>query len=374
MVNLDRILIVGGGISGLSLATTLHQEGYTPEIIERDGSWPLDGTAIVTPANGVRALRELGVDINQKASVVRRWGFCDRNGELLCETDLEDLWKDVGPCLAISRARLLEALLKRAQSVPSRLCLSPISITQDRNLVQVSFSDGSTGEYDLVVGADGIYSTVRRLVMNSPEPTYAGNMGWRSIVPTRIPGIADNIMFLLGDGCVFGLIPVGDGSTYGFAGVSESRFEDPLAGRVDRLQRRFSMFSGPVPDYLAALKSDGQVHFAPIEWVQLEDWYKGRVVLVGDAAHAGPPHMAEGGCMAMEDAIVLSKVLRTSSSVEGALEAYVQRRRPRVEWVREQSRAAAKGWFLPSKERNATLRERGDQMFRHRYMPLLSPP
>ena len=112
----------------------------------------------------------------------------------------------------------------------------------------------------------------------------------------------------------------------------------------------------------------------PIEWVDLDKWYRGRIVLAGDAAHAGPPHMGQGGCMAMEDGLVLAQVLRGEDTVEAALRAYVKRRRPRVDWVQEQSRAAAQGWVLPAATRNALLREQGDAMFRDRYRPLLALP
>ena len=145
----------------------------------------------------------------------------------------------------------------------------------------------------------------------------------------------------------------------------------PSRARLDRLRRRFAAFGGPVPAYLAALQDDQQLHFGPIEWVKLDEWYRGRVILIGDAAHAGPPHMGEGGCMAMEDALVLAEVLRAADSVEGALEAYVRRRRPRVDWVQAQSRAAARAWVLPPAVRNAALCERGDQMFCDRYRPLI---
>src|SRR3981081_1430618 len=115
-------------------------------------------------------------------------------------------------------------------------------------------------------------------------------------------------------------------------------------------------------------------HFGPIEWVEVDEWYRRRVVLIGDAAHAGPPHMGEGGCMAMEDALVLADVLCTADRLETALETYVRRRRPRAGWVQEQSRAAAQAWVLPPPVRNAALRERGDQMFRDRYRPLIAAP
>lgn len=148
---------------------------------------------------------------------------------------------------------------------------------------------------------------------------------------------------LMGDGCFFGLVPVGDGQTYGFAGVDAERFDDPLPGRLERFRRRFAGFGGPVPAYLDALERDEQLHAGPIEWVEPDRWHEGRVVLVGDAAHAAPPHMGEGGAMAMEDAAVLAELLRSADTVESALEGYAAGRRPRTQWVQDQRRIARAG-------------------------------
>ena len=375
MAEVDRILIVGGGIAGLSLATALHRQGYTPELVERSTAWPAVGAGINLPANGVRVLRALGVGeaVDRTGALLRRWGFFDQQGELLCETDLGELWRDVGPCLGIARVRLQEALLTGAAAVPHRLGVSLTAMTQDDDRVRVSLSGGGCGDYDLVVGADGIYSTVRELAVSSSPPSYAGQMVWRSMIPTRPEGVVD-MMVLVGDGRFFGLVPMGEGYTYGFGAVDGKHFEEPCVGRLERFRRSFVGFGGPVPAYLAALQSDEQLHVGPIEWVELDEWYRGRVVLIGDAAHAGPPHMGEGGCMALEDALVLGDCLRRADSVESALEAYVRRRRPRADWVQKQSRAAAQAWVLPPAVRNAALRERGDQMFRDRYRLLIPPP
>ena len=187
MAEVDRILIVGGGIAGLSLATALHRQGYTPELVERSTAWPAVGAGINLPANGVRVLRALGVGeaVDRTGALLRRWGFFDQQGELLCETDLGELWRDVGPCLGIARVRLQEALLTGAAAVPHRLGVSLTAMTQDDDRVRVSLSGGGSGDYDLVVGADGIYSTVRELAVSSSPPSYAGQMVWRSIIPTR---------------------------------------------------------------------------------------------------------------------------------------------------------------------------------------------
>lgn len=368
---------MGAGIAGLSLAAALDRQGYQAELIERSQEWPAVGAGIITQANGVRVLRALGVGdaLGRSAAVLRRWSFVDQQGEPLCETDLVDMWGDVGPCLGVSRVKLQAALRDAASRVPHRLGISLTTLTPHPTSVRVGFSDGTSGEYDLVVGADGIHSTVRRLAVSaSTTPHYAGTMVRRSIVETRPPGVADNILIVMGEGAFFGVAAIGDGSTYGFGAVGGERNEDPLVGRLERFRRRFAGFGGPIPAYLAALRSDERVHMGPIEWVELNEWYRGRVVLIGDAAHAGPPHMTEGGCMAMEDGLVLAEVLRSEESVEGALEAYVRRRRPRTDWVQQQSRVAAQSWVQPSRVRNAAFRERGDRMFRERFQALVAPP
>jgi len=151
MADVERILIVGGGIAGLSLATALHRRGYIPELVEQSTTWPAVGAGINLPANGVRVLRMLGLGeaVERTAAVLRRWGFFDQEGELLCQTDLEELWRDVGPCLGVMRVKLHEALLTGAAAVQHRLGVSLTALTQDDNRVRVSFSDGRSGDYDL---------------------------------------------------------------------------------------------------------------------------------------------------------------------------------------------------------------------------------
>ena len=167
---------------------------------------------------------------------------------------------------------------------------------------------------------------------------------------------------------------MGDGRTYGFGNVTGPRLHDAVNGRRQRLRDHFAGFGGLVRDYLDCLESDEQIHCGPIEWLELDRWHVGRVVLIGDAAHATSPNMAEGACLALEDALVLAENLQSKARVETALDAFVARRRPRVDWVQRGSRAVGDMLSLPSAIRNGVLRERGVAMLEDRFRPLTAAP
>jgi FAD-dependent urate hydroxylase len=375
MARAERILIVGGGIGGLSVAAALHTCGFEPELIERSDAWYAVGAGIAMQPNGIRLLRTLGIGtaVERAGTVIRRWDFCDEHGEVLSETDLTALWGDVGPFIGIGRRELQRALLAAAAAVPSRLGTSVRSLTQDDEGVSVKLSDGSAATYDLVIGADGVGSSVRELAFDAAPPVYGGQMVWRSLAPVRPRG-PTHLQFLLGDGCFFGLCPVGSDQTYGFGNIVGPAYRDPVEGRLARLRERFAHFGDIVQEYLAALDSDAAIHCSAIEWLGEERWCTGRVVLIGDAAHASSPMMGQGGSLAVEDAGVLAESLRAAQTVEQALDDYVVRRRPRVRWVREQSRIAGESLRMPVSARNAVLRARGDEMMRQRFAPLIAVP
>lgn len=190
---------------------------------------------------------------------------------MLFETDLEELWDKTGPCIAIDRPRLQKNLLAGASAVPCRLGTSVTSLTQDKQRVQVDFSDGSTSNYDLVVGADGISSTVRTLMMGALQYDYTGLMIWRSLVQIPPPDPA-NFRIMFGDGCFFGITPLRDGPTNIFGAVGMPRAHDPLQGRLERFRQKFADFGEPVQQCLAALSSDEQIYCGPAELVQPDHW------------------------------------------------------------------------------------------------------
>src|SRR6516162_3551823 len=191
MAKLGTILVVGGGVAGLTTAAALDRYGFTTELVERQQAWQALGAGFLVQPNGMRMLGSLGLatGVENAGAVVRRWQFCDEQGEVLSEIDLETLWGDAGPCVGIERPKLQRALLPGVANLRCRLGTSVISLEQDDRRVSVGFSDGSTGNYDLVVGADGIRSTVRTLTLTTAVPSDLGAMNWRSIAPFRPAGL-----------------------------------------------------------------------------------------------------------------------------------------------------------------------------------------
>jgi FAD-dependent urate hydroxylase len=182
MVDSMRTLIVGGGIAGLTLTAALHRQGFEVSVVERNPTWQTLGAGMAIQPNAMRALRALELDsaVADRGIVLHRWGFCDRHGKLLCEIDLEDFWTGVGPFIGIERAMLQQALLTGVTAVPCRLGTSVTAVQQDDDGVSICFSDGSSGRYDLVVGADGISSSIRDLVFGANPLLGAGHIAWRS--------------------------------------------------------------------------------------------------------------------------------------------------------------------------------------------------
>jgi 2-polyprenyl-6-methoxyphenol hydroxylase-like FAD-dependent oxidoreductase len=269
---------------------------------------------------------------------------------------------------------LHRALAQGVADVPCRLGTAVTSLAQDDRGVRVAFSDGTSGAYDLVVGADGIRSTVRALTLGAAPPTYLGAMNWRSTAPVRPAGLESALQMHVDDRRIFGLVTVGGGHTYSFAISIEPQFHDPVEGRLERLRARFADFGPRVQEYLAALQRDDQIVCSAMEWVPVEKLYNGRVVLVGDAAHASSPMLGQGGCMAMEDACVLAEELRSGTTLDAALASFAKRRRPRVEWVQQESLAVTQMRTLSADSRARTLRESGDRTTQARFAALVAAP
>jgi FAD-dependent urate hydroxylase len=368
-----RILVVGAGLAGLALARALRRVGLDAEVIERAERWDGGGTGMYLPANGVRALGALGLEaeVAARAAPIPRQRLLDHRGRLLADIDLHALWGEVGACLALPHTDLHEIL---RDGVPVSLGRTVTWMAHLDGPVTVAFDDGGGGTYDLVVGADGLHSAIRRLAGDPRAPVAVGQQSWRWLAEADGPPEVATWTVLLGRGASFLAVPVGGGAVYCYADTTDTT--DITGGGGDplwRLRERFAGFAAPVPQLLARLHDPAGIHAAPIQQVAAEWWGRGAVVLVGDAAHGMSPNMAQGAALAFEDALVLAACVRDAATVGQALAVFVARRRPRTGWVRAQTHRRDRTRDLPPALRNLTLRVLGRRIFRSNYRPLLQP-
>jgi FAD-dependent urate hydroxylase len=374
MATAARVLIVGAGIAGLALGRALRKQGLAPEIIERAVSWTPGGTGLYLPGNGVRALGALGLADELLARAVRisHQRILDHRGRQLAEIELSTLWNPVGLCVGIARSELHRILLDGASGVPMRLGIIVTALRQENDQVEVDFADGSTGRYDLVVGADGIRSSIRRLVFGGESPRHLGQVSWRFLVDHS--GAIENWTAMLGRRRAFLALPVGSNRLYCYADLATRTTEDPTDRDLVRFRALFGEFAEPVPSIFGGLESFDSIHFSPIEEIIVDTWVQGSVVLIGDAAHATSPNMAEGASMALEDALVLTRMLATHGSPALALSAFSERRKARIRWVRERTHRRDRIRTLPVPLRNLALRLAGTALYRRDYRPLFEEP
>jgi 2-polyprenyl-6-methoxyphenol hydroxylase-like FAD-dependent oxidoreductase len=338
-----RVLVVGGGIGGLSTAIALRQRGVEIDVVEINPKWDVYGVGIIQPANAIRALDALGLAEKAVAQGYAMKGsrFHDSRGNLLGEVPALDLLGPRYPPMnGITRPRL-HAIFQDAvknSGANIRLGLTVDAVGEDG---RVTFSDGASGEYDLVVGADGIHSLVRNLVFpDAPEPEYTGQIVWRYNVPRREE--LETLDMFVGSNGKAGFVPLAPDLMYilyieAVPADQVKMPEDRLAGIF---RERLSEFGGPVAEVRDRHITDSaKVVVRPVESLLVpKPWHCGRVVLVGDAAHATSPHVGQGGAMAMEDAIVLAHEVTSGRDLDEALERYVDRRYPRCREIWEISR------------------------------------
>lgn len=369
-----RILVVGAGIAGLSLARALRLRSIDADLVERSIDWPIAGAGVYIPGNGTRALDALGLGAaaRARATVVERRRLLDDHGHLLIDYDEAGFWRGVAPPIALHRRDLHDILLEGAAGTPIRLGTTVTSVVDDDGSVRVAFSDGRDGAYDLVVGADGIHSELRTMVFGGPAPRLVGQAGWRFVIEGH-PEIRGWNAWL-GPDRGFLLLGIGGGRLYGFVDVRSTTLEDPTGGDPSRLSPLFADFVDPVPAMLDEALRAAELWFAPVEEVSPPTWSKGRVVLIGDAAHASSPNMAEGASMAMEDALVLAETLAASGDVDTALASFRARRSKRVEHVQHTTHRRDRLRYLHPFVRRTIMGVAGHRTFRAHYAPLLALP
>ncbi len=321
-------LIVGAGIAGLALGIALRDAGVPFVLAERRATPAAEGTGIVLTGNAVAALAELGLDaaVLAAGSPFAAIEFADAAGAALFTLDLGDqhAW---GTWLCINRARLEDVLLAALEPTRVQWGKTLVELDETGSGVRAKWNDGSTTAHTVVIGADGVRSTVRSRRFGEHETRLRDFTGWRFV--SRSDLALRRPLHLLGNGATFLLYPLPGGETYCGAGpVDAGNVQGD--GPMDRMRNAFRDFGEPVQTALASLTADTDLHPTSYHSLQLQTWHTSRTVLIGDAAHACPPTLSLGAAMALEDARVLAERLTTAADPRQALTQFEQLRRPKV--------------------------------------------
>lgn len=347
-----RILIVGAGIGGMTLAALLKQRGYHPTLIERAPDFEHAGYMLGLWPLGYRVLHGLGLYEQFAAETLecRHYEVRDNHGELVKHWSMAPISDRFGPNLSCTRPQLIKLLHSAIDDLDLRFNTTLETLYDDGETATVAFSDGRTETFDLVVGADGIHSKVRQMIFGD-QPYYHTNWGgwvwWVGL--DQVP--QETFIEHWGAGRFFGIYPTTQGAgVYAGAPVTDD-FSQPGPRRTQRIRDRFAGMGELVETCLESLPDDNSdLFFWKLSDVRAKEWTRGRVVLLGDAAAGFLPTAGIGASMAMESAAVLADELsRTNTQLlEHALALYVKRRQHRVESTQNDSRHLAKMMFIKS--------------------------
>jgi len=344
-MSVSSVLVIGGGIGGLTAAIALRKKGLDVHVIERDPTWSVYGVGIIQQFNVVRAMKEIDA-LDEYMAVASGFDqstlYVGPQGIKEAEFATPRLAGPDYPSNAGVRRKDLQTILgdaaKRAGAKIS-LGVTVEEMNDDGTGVDVTFSDDSAGRYDVVLGADGIFSQTRQTILpDAPKPSYTGQWVWRYNLPR--PADLDGIQIFAGP-CNAGLVPMTDDLMYMYL-VSEMPEGAMLpvegAAKAMRDAANAMMPAPQLKPWIEQITDDAGVVARPMEVIFLEDepWNVGRIGLLGDAVHASTPHLAQGAGMAIEDALVLAEEL-TKAEPEEAFAAYRARRFKRVEFVAKNS-------------------------------------
>ncbi|TDT39658.1 2-polyprenyl-6-methoxyphenol hydroxylase-like FAD-dependent oxidoreductase [Streptomyces sp. BK208] len=340
-----RVLVIGGGAAGNAVTVLLRRAGLTVDLVEAKEDWNATaGSGITLQGNALRVLRELGVWEQVEASGFGfgSVGITAPDGTVLhTQDDLRTGGDDLPATVGMQRPRLQQILIDavRAGGATVRLGTTPEILGQDADGVSVRLSDGTEHRYDLVVAADGLGSATRAAIGITDKPEPTGMAIWRIAAP-RPAGVTRTDLAYGGPAYIAGYCPTSETTLYAYVvEASRDRASIPPESYADEMRRLSSSYGGHWPEITEHITDPAKVNYTWFDRLLVEgSWHRGRVVLVGDAAHCCPPTLAQGAALSLEDAWVLSQMLTGSDEWDDLLfQAYYERRIARVRPVVEAS-------------------------------------
>jgi len=354
MPAVNTVLVVGGGAAGTAAAIFLAEAGVAVELVEVKPEPTTVGSGITVQGNALRVLRQLGVwdEIRQVGYAFEGLGLRapDPAGSLIVDIPaLKTGGPDLPDTMGMPRPELARVLLGRAAAagVKVRFGTTTTELAQDDEGVDVTFSDGSTGRYDLVVGADGIRSWTRRMLGINLETRSVGMGIWRAFGP-RPASVTRTDLYYGGPCYIAGYCPTGENSLYAYL-VEDAQDRSTLTPeeQLATMKQLSQAYHGPWDDIRDTLDDPSRVNYTWFETHVLDaPWNRGRVVLIGDAVHTCPPTLAHGIGQALEDAAVLTELLLARPTVDQELwDDFHARRFDRAKTVVDASNQLAE-WLL----------------------------
>jgi 2-polyprenyl-6-methoxyphenol hydroxylase-like FAD-dependent oxidoreductase len=366
----NSALVVGSGLAGAATAIHLAGAGVAVDLVEIKPELGALGSGITLQGNALRELRSLGVwqQVEAAGYAFDTTGIRapDPAGSVVAEiADAKTGGPDLPAVMGMPRPELARILTERAVEVGVKVRLGTTftELSQDDDGVDVTFSDLSTGRYDVVVGADGIRSWTRRALGINLETKSVGMGIWRAFGP-RPASVTRTDLYYGGPSYIAGYCPTGEDSLYAYI-VEDAQDRSALTPdeQLATMKQLSQAYHGPWDEIRETLTDPSRVNYTWFETHVLDEpWNRGRVVLIGDAAHTCPPTIAQGGAMALEDAVVLAELLVERHALDQDLwDAFMARRYDRAKTVVEASNQLAQ-WQLdhvqgdiPSLMRNVAI-------------------
>ena len=365
--------IIGAGIGGLSVAIALQQIGQRVRVYERASELKEMGAGIVLSANAIKALEKLGVadQVRQAGSPVKKAEIRTPDGKLLVNMPVHKQAERYGTySYLIYRPDLQRILYEKLMQDTVKLGKKLSRIEQDRENITSMFEDGEMVKSDILIGADGVHSLVRQYIAEASELRYSGFTAFRGIShfeDDRFPVELGGGFEAWGNGKRFGFSHLGKGRVFWFAAINTPQGKLLAAPNKKHIAlEHFKSWWGPISDVIDSTDEENILVHEIFDRKPIKKWHKGRVTLLGDAAHPMLPNLGQGGAQAMEDALILARYLKEfPQNVEQALSHYEKVRIPRVTKIVQGSRMMARmmqlGNPMAVKARNQLLRKVPDE-------------